>query len=109
MSARRVCDCKIDEAGERISLTICDFDREKGTITIVFQTVGASTYRMAFLKEGDSFQDVAGPLGNPSEFVKESVGRSEKKKVFVCSRWRWSSSGLSAGKVDEENTALKQM
>ena len=39
---------KIDEAGERIPLTICDFDREKGTITIVFQTVGASTYRMAF-------------------------------------------------------------
>ena len=71
--------------GERIPLTICDFDREKGTITIVFQTVGASTYRMAFLKEGDSFQDVAGPLGNPSEFVKEPLEEVKKRKyLFVA-------------------------
>lgn len=76
---------KIDEAGERIPLTICDFDREKGTITIVFQTVGASTYRMAFLKEGDSFQDVAGPLGNPSEFVKDPLEEVKKRKyLFVA-------------------------
>lgn len=76
---------KIDEAGERIPLTICDFDREEGTITIVFQTVGASTYRMAFLKEGDSFQDVAGPLGNPSEFVKDPLEEVKKRKyLFVA-------------------------
>lgn len=76
---------KIDEAGERIPLTICDFDREKGIITIVFQTVGASTYRMAFLKEGDSFQDVAGPLGNPSEFVKDPLEEVRKRKyLFVA-------------------------
>ena len=49
---------KIDEAGERIPLTICDYDRTAGTITIVFQTVGASTERMAGLKTGDSFRDV---------------------------------------------------
>ena len=62
---------KIDEEGERIPLTICDYDREKETITIVFQTVGASTERMSGLKAGDSFQDFVGPLGNPSEFVKD--------------------------------------
>lgn len=76
---------KIDEEGERIPLTICDFDREKGTITIVFQTVGASTYRMAFLKEGDSFQDVAGPLGNPSEFVTDPIEEVQKRRyLFVA-------------------------
>ena len=48
---------KMDEVGERIPLTICDYDREKGLITIVFQIVGASTERMAGLKAGDSFAD----------------------------------------------------
>ena len=49
---------RIDQEGERIPLTICDYDREKGTITIVFQVVGASTYRMQFLEEGDCLADV---------------------------------------------------
>ena len=76
---------KIDEEGERIPLTICDYDREKETITIVFQTVGASTERMAGLKAGDSFRDVVGPLGNPSEFVKEDPEELKKKKyLFVA-------------------------
>jgi ferredoxin--NADP+ reductase len=56
---------KMDEKGERIPLTICDYDREKGTITIVFQTVGASTEKMAKLKAGDAFMDFVGPLGCP--------------------------------------------
>lgn len=73
---------KIDEEGERIPLTICDFDREKGTITIVFQTVGASTERMSGLKAGDSFRDFVGPLGNPSEFVKEELEELKKKKIL---------------------------
>lgn len=47
---------KMDEEGERIPLTICDYDREAGTITIVFQTVGASTERMINLEEGDAFR-----------------------------------------------------
>ena len=64
---------KMDEVGERIPLTICDFDREKGLVTIVFQIVGASTMRMAELKAGDYFQDFVGPLGQPSEFVKEDL------------------------------------
>ena len=62
---------KMDERGERIPLTICDFNREKGLVTIVFQIVGASTERMAGLKEGDGFQDFVGPLGQPSDFVRE--------------------------------------
>jgi len=61
---------KIDQEGERIPLTVCDYDREKGTVTIVFQEVGASTYRMADLKEGDFFMDVVGPLGNASDLTK---------------------------------------
>ena len=58
---------KMDEEGERIPLTICDYSREKGTITIVFQPIGESTMRMAELKEGDAFMDFVGPLGKASE------------------------------------------
>ena len=76
---------KMDEAGERIPLTICDYDREEGTITIVFQIVGASTEKMSTLKAGDSFRDFVGPLGNPSEFVKEDLEEVKKKKyLFVA-------------------------
>ena len=76
---------KMDEKGERIPLTICDYDREAGTITIVFQTVGASTERMSTLQVGDSFRDVVGPLGNPSDFVKEDIEELKKKKyLFVA-------------------------
>ena len=60
---------KMDEVGERIPLTICDYNRETGTVTIVFQIVGASTQRMSTLKAGDAFQDFVGPLGRASEFV----------------------------------------
>ena len=55
---------KMDEEGERIPLTICDYDKEAGTVTIVFQTVGASTQRMESLEEGGAFQDFVGPLGD---------------------------------------------
>ena len=76
---------KMDEIGERIPLTICDYDRETGTITIVFQIVGASTQRMAELQAGDVFQDVVGPLGNPSEFVSEDIEvLKNKKMLFVA-------------------------
>lgn len=76
---------KMDDRGERIPLTICDFDREKGTITIVFQIVGASTERMAGLTAGDSFADFVGPLGNPSEFVTDSLEEVKKRKyLFVA-------------------------
>lgn len=76
---------KIDEQGERVPLTICDYNREKGTITIVFQTVGATTERMAGLQKGDSFRDVVGPLGNASEFVHEDPEELKKKHyLFVA-------------------------
>ncbi|MCR5509019.1 MAG: sulfide/dihydroorotate dehydrogenase-like FAD/NAD-binding protein [Lachnospiraceae bacterium] len=73
---------KIDEKGERIPLTICDYDREKGTITIVFQIVGASTARMSKLKAGDSFRDFTGPLGRPSELCDKSLEELKKMKIL---------------------------
>ena len=73
---------KMDDKGERIPLTICDYDREAGTITIVFQEVGASTTKMAYLKEGDSFRDFVGPLGCPSEFIHEDIEALKNKKIL---------------------------
>ena len=76
---------KIDEKGERVPLTICDYDREAGTVTIVLQTIGASTEKMAHLKEGDYFRDFVGPLGCPSEFVNEDIDELKKKHfLFVA-------------------------
>ena len=57
---------------ERIPLTICDYDRENGTVTIVFQIVGGSTVEMSKLKAGDSFHDVVGPLGCASELCEKT-------------------------------------
>ncbi len=59
---------RIDEKGERIPLTVEDFNREQGTISIVFQAVGYSTKRLAALNTGDFICDVVGPLGQPTEF-----------------------------------------
>lgn len=59
---------RIDEYGERIPLTVADYDREKGTITIIFQKVGKSTWKLGDLNEGDCIQDFVGPLGIASEF-----------------------------------------
>lgn len=74
---------KMDEKGERIPLTICDYNRDNGTVTIVFQTVGASTKKMAALKTGDSFRDFTGPLGVPSELVLEdNIEETKKEKVL---------------------------
>ena len=68
--------------GERIPLTICDYDREKGTVTIVFQTVGAGTQKMAHLKAGDYFHDFVGPLGCESELVNEPEEELKKKSIM---------------------------
>ena len=54
---------RVDEDGERIPLTVADFDREKGTVTIIFQIVGATTMKLNHLEEGDSIHDFVGPLG----------------------------------------------
>lgn len=76
---------KMDEKGERIPLTICDYDREAGTVTIVFQALGSSTQRMAQYEEGEAFRDFTGPLGHKSELIdlpREEL--SAKKILFVA-------------------------
>ena len=76
---------RTDEQAERIPLTICDYDREKGTVTIVFQIVGAATQMMSALKAGDTFHDFVGPLGCASEFVNEDLETlKQKKMLFVA-------------------------
>ena len=67
---------RIDEKGERVPLTVADFDREKGTVTIVVQAVGYSTKKLSALNVGDSVADCVGPLGLPTEF-------GEPKKAIV--------------------------
>lgn len=57
---------RVDAEGERIPLTVADYDREKGTVTIIFQIVGGTTERLNHLNEGDFIQDFVGPLGEPS-------------------------------------------
>ncbi len=59
---------RVDEKGERIPLTIADYDREKGTVTIIYQMVGRSTKMLSELNEGDYILDFVGPLGKASEF-----------------------------------------
>lgn len=73
---------RTDEESERIPLTICDYDREKGTVAIVFQVVGAGTEIMSRLKTGDAFHDFVGPLGCPSELVNEDMEELKKKKIL---------------------------
>ena len=74
---------KIDEEGERIPLTICDADPEKGTIDIVFQPVGVSTHRFVNeLKAGDYFEDFVGPLGRPSDLCEMSEEELKSKKII---------------------------
>jgi ferredoxin--NADP+ reductase len=64
---------RIDEAGERIPLTIADFDREKGTITTIFMVVGKTTMQLSSLKAGGELQDFIGPLGNPAHIENEGT------------------------------------
>ena len=76
---------RVDEQGERVPLTIADFDKEAGTVTIVIQTIGASTKKLCALNEGDSIADFAGPLGNPSEFVEMSAEDVKSRRyLFVA-------------------------
>ena len=76
---------RADERGERIPLTISDYDRQAGTVTIVTQKIGASTSEICSYEEGDSFADVVGPLGIPSDFtevpVEELTGR---RYIFIA-------------------------
>ena len=67
---------RVDENGERIPITIHDYDREKGTVTIIVQTIGATTEKLSHKAEGEYIQDFVGPLGRPTE-------TEGKKKVCV--------------------------
>jgi len=58
---------RVAEEGERIPLTFADFDREQGTVTLIFQEVGKTTYHLGTLKVGDTVASLTGPLGNPTE------------------------------------------
>ena len=73
---------KIDENGERIPLTICNYDKDKKIITIVFQVVGESTRRMSLLNKGDYFRDFVGPLGVESQFVNEDISCLKNKRIL---------------------------
>lgn len=73
---------KISEEGERIPLTICDYNSEKGTVTLVVQTIGKTTYEMANLKKGDDLMDIVGPLGNPSELTEMPLEELKKKTIL---------------------------
>ena len=72
---------KMDEKGERVPLTICDYDREAGTVTIVFAAIGSSTKLMAEYQEGEAFRDFTGPLGHKSELI--DMPKSELSKLNI--------------------------
>lgn len=73
---------KIDDNGERIPLTISDYDRERGMVQIVVQVIGASTKKMSELKTGDYLEDFVGPLGCPSDLVTDDIEDVKKKKIL---------------------------
>ena len=76
---------RADEHGERIPLTISDYDTEAGTVTIVTQRIGASTTEICSYEEGDFFADVVGPLGIPSDFTEMSAEElAGKRYVFIA-------------------------
>lgn len=73
---------KNDGKGERIPLTIADFNKTKGTVTIVFQAVGNSTKQLATYEAGQNICDFAGPLGKPSELISKDIEELKKKQVL---------------------------
>lgn len=79
---------RADERGERIPLTICDYDSGDGTVTLVVQIIGASTFKLAKIDAGSSIEDIAGPLGVPSELVLSAKNNAsdlaDKKIIFVA-------------------------
>lgn len=73
---------RVGDEGERIPLTIADYSVEEGWVQIVIQSLGASTRKIVALEEGDSLTDFAGPLGNPSDFVKEPMEEVRARKML---------------------------
>ena len=76
---------RADEKGERIPLTIADYDATEGSVTMVTQALGVSTQKIVAKGTGEAFADVAGPLGRPSDFVYEPLDQLQKKRfIFVA-------------------------
>lgn len=73
---------RTDEKGERIPLTICDYDADSGSVTIVIQKIGVSSAKICAMEPGDSFADFAGPLGCPSELVEMSDEQLKSQKIL---------------------------
>lgn len=73
---------KVGDKGERVPLTISDYDHSRGSVTIVTQIVGASSIKICSLEKGDSFDSFVGPLGHPSEFVYENIDELRDKKIL---------------------------
>ena len=67
---------------ERIPLTICDYDRKEGTITLIFQVVGAGTHKLSKLKKWEFVHDIAGPLGRPSELCSTNIEELKSKNIL---------------------------
>ena len=84
---------RADEKGERIPLTISDYDKEAGTITIVTQQIGASSSEIISYEEGECFADVVGPLGIPSEFIEMS------EEELKAQRYVFSAGGVGTAPV----------
>ena len=94
---------KLGELGERVPLTIADYNKEKGTITIVFQVVGASTEKYSHLKVGDYFTDIVGPLGRPSELVDLSQEELEKESLIFIARLKSTKCPSNSGPSTQAN------
>ena len=94
---------KIDEKGERVPITICDYNREKGIVTIVVQEIGATTLKINALEVGDSLQDVVGPLGNKSELVDMSKDELQQKNIILVA------GGLGAAPLYPQAKFLSEM
>lgn len=76
---------RADEKGERVPLTISDYDPSEGTVTIVIQTIGSSTEDICSYEVGEALEDVVGPLGNPSDFIEMSPeALSSEHFVFIA-------------------------
>lgn len=84
---------RVDDMGERVPLTICDYDSVTGSVTIVTQQVGASSRKICALEKGDAFTDFAGPLGMPSDFI------HEKEEVLQGKKYLFIAGGLGTAPV----------
>ena len=73
---------RTDKLGERIPLTICDYDRARGTVTLVIQEIGISSKKICDMKQGDAFADVAGPLGRPSDLLELPLEELRKQRIL---------------------------